>query len=59
MKCHWDKILGRFELAKIQSQENCLFESHRFYPRAMGRGLGMPKGGLGYLRNLGVRYTHY
>ena len=32
------KILGRFGRAMIQSQENCLFDNHRFYPRAMGRG---------------------
>ena len=31
-------ILGRFGRAMIQSQENCLFDNHRFYPRAMGRG---------------------
>ena len=32
------RILGRFGRAMIQSQENCLSDNHRFYPRAMGRG---------------------
>lgn len=30
---------GRFGGTMIQSQENCLSNNHRFYPRVMGRGL--------------------
>jgi hypothetical protein len=32
------KILGRYGLAMIQSQENCLYSNHRYDLREMGRG---------------------
>jgi len=32
-------FLGRREEMMNLSQENCLFSDHRYYPRAMGRGL--------------------
>ena len=37
-RCHWE-FPGKAGRAKNQSQENCLFDSHRQYLRAMGRGL--------------------
>lgn len=33
------QVSGRCGLAEIRSQENCLFMSHRYYLRAMGRRL--------------------